>query len=396
VVSVTPSGTPAGYVLGEPSISESGRYVAFATTASDVVPGDTNGASDVFVRDRSTGTTTRVSVATGGAQAEPAFEGIPGTSATPRISANGNEVLFTSWGINLYPWRTDDLPECDPWCPGEIGPHVYVHYMSTDVTEMVDTTPSGEAANDSIPDQGAIVALSANGRYAAFASLATNLEPPWKPEGRYPQVYVKDLKTEAIERVSVTSNGETYGGPDVIAAPRAISNNGGVVVFEYDHPLDPSQPLDTAFVRDRKAHTTTGLAYGDRLTTNPGQLSGDGSTYSASEYQMGGILTWEIWKSPPWEASRSPLIIGAPLLNDNGSVIFFSSESDAAGDGSGPGIFEYHREAGTVTRAASGTAGFTLEAATRSGKVFAGTGCASLTSICGEEGLNVYVQRRQK
>src|SRR5690349_7429247 len=74
---------------GLPAVSGDGRFVAFQSRAANLVPGDTNGATDVFVRDRLLGTTTRVSVASDGGQAA-------GSSFSPSISADGRRVAFVS------------------------------------------------------------------------------------------------------------------------------------------------------------------------------------------------------------------------------------------------------------------------------------------------------------
>jgi archaellum component FlaF (FlaF/FlaG flagellin family) len=81
-------------VWDAPALSADGRYVAFASEASNLVPGDTNGYVDVFVRDRAKGTTTRVSVASNGAQGN-------GFSSAPSISADGRYVTFASYAPNL-------------------------------------------------------------------------------------------------------------------------------------------------------------------------------------------------------------------------------------------------------------------------------------------------------
>ena len=83
-----------------PAISADGRFVAFDSEATNLVPGDTNDASDVFVRDRQTGTTRRVSVSSGGAQGN-------GASFDPAISADGRFVAFNSDATNLVPGDTN-------------------------------------------------------------------------------------------------------------------------------------------------------------------------------------------------------------------------------------------------------------------------------------------------
>jgi Tol biopolymer transport system component len=101
-VSVATGGTQADSYSSSSSISGDGRYLAFDSPASNLVAGDTNGpnGSDVFVRDRVRGTTTRVSVATGGTQAD-------STSFSSSISGDGRYVAFTSWAISLVAGDTN-------------------------------------------------------------------------------------------------------------------------------------------------------------------------------------------------------------------------------------------------------------------------------------------------
>ena len=82
------------------SISADGRYVAFHSDASNLVPGDTNGLVDIFVHDRDTGTTERVSVSSGGTQGN-------AESENPSISADGRYVAFDSNSNNLHPADPD-------------------------------------------------------------------------------------------------------------------------------------------------------------------------------------------------------------------------------------------------------------------------------------------------
>ena len=141
-----------------PSISADGRYVAFYSYATNLVPGDTNGALDVFVHDREAGETERVSLASDGTQ------GNSGSStgfARTHISAGGRYVVFWSVASNLVPGDTNGLAD------------VFVHDRNTGVTARVSRAADGTEANGR-SRQGSI---SADGRYGAFDSLATNLVP---------------------------------------------------------------------------------------------------------------------------------------------------------------------------------------------------------------------------
>ena len=132
------------------SISADGRYIAFHSFAS-LVPDDTNNHWDAFVHDRQTGETTRVSVSSGG-QAN-------SSSSHPSISADGRYVAFRSGASNLVP---NDTP--DHW-------HIYVHDRQTGQTIRVSVSSDGREGNGD--SWGA--SISANGRYVAFYSKASNL-----------------------------------------------------------------------------------------------------------------------------------------------------------------------------------------------------------------------------
>src|SRR5207249_8340068 len=117
-VSVDSTGTEGNSASTQPSISADGRFVAFASDATNLVPGDTNGAIDVFVHDRLTGTTERVSVDSAGTQGN-------NSSAEPSISADGRFVAFDSSATNLVPGDTNGAED------------VFVHDSHTDTTERV-------------------------------------------------------------------------------------------------------------------------------------------------------------------------------------------------------------------------------------------------------------------
>src|SRR5215475_6744709 len=106
LISATPAGLPGGSApqRGVQKFSADKRYVVFASASSQLVAGDTNGFTDIFVRDRQTGTTTLVSRASDGSLAN-------GNSGKPAISANGRFVAFTSEATNLVPGDTNGFPD---------------------------------------------------------------------------------------------------------------------------------------------------------------------------------------------------------------------------------------------------------------------------------------------
>lgn len=134
------------------SISKTGRYVAFTSTASNLVPGDSNAVADVFVRDTVAGRTERISIGAGGAQAN-------GVSDAAAISADGRKIAFRSRATNLVPGDTNASTD------------IFLRDLDRGTISRLSVASSGAQAKPGCFD----VALSANGRIAAFSCDATNL-----------------------------------------------------------------------------------------------------------------------------------------------------------------------------------------------------------------------------
>ena len=138
VVSVASDGTQANnasltYLLAHPALSADGRYAAFSSLASNLVPADTNEKDDVFVRDRLTGQTTRVSVASDGTEAN-------GMSFETAISGDGRYVVFASWATNLV---SGDTNICNEGTGDHSCADIFVHDRVTGQTTRVSTTSNG-------------------------------------------------------------------------------------------------------------------------------------------------------------------------------------------------------------------------------------------------------------
>ncbi len=237
-----------------PSISVDGRYVAFASFATNLVPGDTNDDWDVFVKDRQTGQTTRVSVDSSGAQGNAA-------SAGPEISADGRFVAFWSRATNLVPGDTN----------GSVD--VFVRDLAANTTTRVSLdVAGGEASADS-----GVCSISGDGRYVAFQSLAA-LDPSDANESW--DVYVRDRIAGVTTRASLSSSGNDPSGD--CEAP-SISADGRYVAFQSDAPnlvaSDPNGKLDV-FVRDL-LNGTTALA---SVSSNgaAGGVAGDDISFAPS------------------------------------------------------------------------------------------------------------------
>ncbi|NQT21142.1 MAG: hypothetical protein HQ592_15650 [Planctomycetes bacterium] len=204
IVSVASDGTKGNDASLGGCISGDGRYVAFVSTADNLVDDDDNVVDDVFVHDRQTGQTTRVSVATDGTQADMG-------SAQCCISADGRYVAFKSEAGNLVPDDTNDEND------------VFVHDRQTGQTTRVSIASDGtEADDDSFQPS-----LSVDGRYVAFDSEAANLVPGDTNE--MDDVFVHDRQTGRTSRVSMATDG-TQG--DHLSTAPSISANGRFVTFQ--------------------------------------------------------------------------------------------------------------------------------------------------------------------
>jgi tricorn protease-like protein len=158
-VSVRSNGDEAeGGTSSQPSISANGRFVAFSSTATNLVPDDDNGDRDVFVHNRKNGKTKRVSVRSNGDEAE--GEGGSSGSSSPSISPNGRFVAFRSDATNLV---TGDNNESDD---------IFVHDRKNGRTKRVSVRSNGTEAEGGISSESS---MSATGRVVAFSSTATNL-----------------------------------------------------------------------------------------------------------------------------------------------------------------------------------------------------------------------------
>jgi Tol biopolymer transport system component len=182
-----------------PAVNSNGLVVAFDSAATNLVGGDSNGAVDVFVRDRASGRTQRVSVTSKGKEAN-------GSSSGPDLSGDGRLVSFSSSATNLVPGDTNGRTD------------IFVHDRVTGQTTRVSVAADGtQGDNTSL----GTAAISSDGGLVAFASDASNLVPQ-PASGRH--IYVKDLATGAIQRVSVDSAGNPAQG--FVAASPSLSGDG--------------------------------------------------------------------------------------------------------------------------------------------------------------------------
>jgi Tol biopolymer transport system component len=205
-VSVANNKTQADQRSKQPSISADGRYVAFASDATNLVKGDMNGVTDIFVRDLAKKTTTRVSVSS---------DGIEGNKASywPFISSDGRYVTFTS--------EADNLDAQDANGVGDI----FVHDRQTGETKMISRAVDDTAGND----LSFWSSISTDGRYVAFMSNATNLVQSDMNDSW--DVFLRDRQTGQTSLVSLGYDGSQANSQSEYPV---ISADGRYVAFASD------------------------------------------------------------------------------------------------------------------------------------------------------------------
>jgi Tol biopolymer transport system component len=279
-------------------ISQDGRYVAFASSATNLVTGDTNSKQDVFVRDRHTGTTSRVSVKTDGTEGS-------AESSQPAISAAGRYVAFYSSADNLVEGDTNGIPD------------IFVHDCQTGTTARVSVKTDGNEGNNSSYQPS----ISADGRYVAFYSYAGNLVDG-DTNGKI-DVFVHDRQTGTTARVSVKTGG-AEGNADSYTP--SISADGRYVAF-YSYAVNlvegDSNGKADVFIHDRQTGTTSRVS-----------VKTDGSEGNAVSYQ--------------------------PSISADGRYVAFSSLAGNLVDDDTNGktdIFVHDRQTGTTARVSVKTGG---------------------------------------
>jgi Tol biopolymer transport system component len=224
-VSVSTTGAQGENRSEQPSISADGRFVAFMSSSDALVPGDNDGASDVFVRDRTASTTEGISVA-------PTAGGFGATSSSPAITPDGRFVAFDSWEPGLVPGDTNNSFD------------VFVRDRTSGGMERVSVSSAGEQGDD----WSLAPSISADGRHVAFHSFAGNLVAG---DGNFDfDVFLRDRTAGTTVRASVRTDG-TEGGQSLGSQNPSISGNGQVIAFESEADLVPA---DTGFPVDVFTH----------------------------------------------------------------------------------------------------------------------------------------------
>ncbi|MFQ5843789.1 MAG: calcium-binding protein, partial [Planctomycetota bacterium] len=261
-VSVTSAGAEGNGNSAEASISADGLFVAFGSRATDLVTGDLNASSNVFVHDTATGATTRVSVDSLGTEGN-------GNSGGAAIGGAGRFVAFHSNATNLVAGDTNAASD------------IFLHDTLTSTTTRVSVTSTGVEGNGASFNPS----ISADGRFIAFESVATNLVAG--DTNAASDVFVHDTQTGTTTRVSVSSTG--VEADDLSILP-SISGDGLLVAF--DSSATNLVALDNNAARDIFVHdTVTGLT--TRVSADPTGADGDGDSASPSISGDGRFVTFD-------------------------------------------------------------------------------------------------------
>jgi len=350
LVSITTGGSPGGLPYWESKISDSGRFVVFSSTATSLVPGDINGCSDVFLRDRQLGVTELCSIGASGVQGN-------GNSDSGYLSRDGEIVVFASLADNLVPGDSNGCYD------------VFIRDRTIGTTQRVSVGMGGSQADA----PSASGPTTPDGQYVLIVSAASNLTSG-ASNGNM-QVYLRDLQAATNELISVNAqgiagNGWSYG-PTVSADARYvafISESSNLV------PSDTNGERDV-FVRDRQMGTI------ERVNLGPGgaqseftaggdleaNISADGRYVSfitaASNLVAGdtnGIVDVFVRDRVLGNTERVSIAVGggeangncySPWISRSGRVTCFKSVATnlVVGDNNGASdVFAWHRSTGTM------------------------------------------------
>jgi TolB protein len=300
-----PSGLPTA------AISADGRYVAFVSAAR-LMPSDTNVLDDIYLLDRET---QQLALAT------PAYTGgaSNGTALNPQLSADGRHLAFNSPATNLTSTPDHNGHE-----------DIFVRDRVSGMTRRVSVARGGQEANG----RSLKPALSADGRWAVFESSATNLVPGEDANGTASDVFLVDLASGTLSRISVDAGGRQFAR----AFASRISGNGALVVFTATRHTDPTSgragtPTGPGvYLRDVAAGTTTCISC-DRAVSAVAAFAPDLSS-------DGRVVSFSVQTSP----NRSDIVVhdratstitvitrranarsAAPRLSGDGNIVAFES-----------------------------------------------------------------------
>lgn len=273
-VDVSTSGVQANSQSYEVYLSGDGRYVAFTSTANNLVVGDTNSQFDAFVRDLWSGTTERVSLSASGQQ-------LSGESAARGISYDGRYVVFVAFGLDVHP---DDL---------DVKGDIFLRDRVLGTTELIsvsfDSSPSLQDSNRA--------SIAADGRFVAFDGGDSNFVPG--DTNATGDVFLRDRLLGTTVRVSVASDGSQGDGSSW--GPKVSADGTRIVFMSRSKTFYPNANDEVhVYLRDLTADKT------HAIDVNPWGRLGDESTTEVSISPDGSTIVFK--------SQASDLLAGGPFI----------------------------------------------------------------------------------
>jgi tricorn protease-like protein len=260
-ISVDSIGTQANNKSDSPEISADGRYITYPSLASNLVTGDTNAATDVFLLDTTTAATTRISVDSGGIQAND-------ESYSARISADGHYVTYSSKATNLIANDTNGYGD------------VFLYDLATAATARISVDSAGTQANAESYNSR----ISADGRYITYSSNATNLVTG--DTNGYGDVFLYDSTTAATTRINVGNGGTQANGTSF--SPAISADGRYIAYYSYATNLVAG---DTNGAADIFLYGTTTAAT-TRISVDGAGAQANGDSYDPAISADGRYITY--------------------------------------------------------------------------------------------------------
>ena len=325
-VSVSPTGEQGNADSGEfpfhndRFISGSGRFVVFASSATNLTENDVNGYTDIFVKDTLNNTVELISVSSGGQQSN-------ADSELLSITKNGRYVSFLSKASNLVAHDGNNTTD------------MFIHDRQTGITDLVSIFSNGlDAYNGPYARKAGQFITSDNGRFIAFSSHKKNLVE--NDHNNSVDVFVLDRETNGIEIVSIRSNGEqrvgNSGSPSISADGRYIAFDSMAALVPGDTPAGVSNgdiPFWDIFLHDRVTRQTKRITNNDKHHFNP-SLSANAEHIVFEESASNDLVKYHNVSTGLTEIISKPATGSAtnhdsnkPSVSENGRYVVFNSRA---------------------------------------------------------------------
>ena len=253
-ISVTSDGIQANGQSGSSSISDDGRFIAFESNATNLVPNDFNGQTDTFIYDRLNKTVELITIAPDGTQAN-------GSSSSGDLSGDGRYLTFGSFASNLVPNDINNQRD------------IFVYDRLNKTTELVTIANNGTQANG----LSLFSVISDDGNYIAYESTADNLVAG--DTNGLGDIFLFDRLNQTTERINVAANGTQANGVTTLGS---ISDDGNYITFTSDADnlvANDTNGKSDIFVYDRQNKTVELISQAATLgngDSTSGMISGNG------------------------------------------------------------------------------------------------------------------------